>query len=136
MASTSPVASILALFMATFRAKLDDYQVRAYSRSLDGIPADVLFEAADGLINAAAGGRKFYPLPTAPDVKGACAEVMSKRRNAAARLHLDGCEHSGHWIDEGRGMTRCPCWTQAMRAMETVGERIALPPAPEESEVA
>lgn len=133
MSSPKPVNDLLALLCSTFRCEIDSYQKRAYVRTLADIPGDVLLAAGDQLINASAGGRKFYPMPTAPDIKGACAKVITDRRKAAAALHLEGCTHSSHWIDDGKGgHERCPCWKRAQDAMASVGQPIALPPSRED----
>lgn len=128
----NPVNNMLALLCSNFRAELDSYQKRAYVRALDGIAGDVLLAAADLLIDEGAGGRKFYPLPNASDVKGACAKVMSDRRKQAAALHLSSCDHNSHWVEVDGKLQRCPCWQMAQHAMASVGQAIALPASREE----
>lgn len=138
MAPTNPVRDMLALLSSTFGGELDSYQVRAYDRALVGLPADVLLEAADSLIDAAAGGRKFYPMPTAPDVKGAAAEVIGRRRRAAFARAVSGCDHPRQFepVIDREGVTRyqrCGCWKRGQLAMEAAGQPLALP-AHEEAE--
>lgn len=132
--SSKPVNDMLALLCSTFRCEIDSYQKRAYVRALNGIPCDVLLAAADRLIGASAAGRKFYPMPTAPDVKGAAAEVMKDRRTAAAARHLADCPHSSQYIynPDTRVDERCPCWKRAHDAMQAVGQPIALPQSRED----
>lgn len=128
MSSPKSVNDMLALLCSTFRLEMDSYQKRAYVRALNEIPGPILLAAADALINEAAAGRKFYPMPTAADVKGACAKVMAQKRKDAATLHLEGCDHSSHFIECEDGLLRrCPCWKRAQQAMADVGQAIALP---------
>lgn len=128
----------LALYLgSTFRADIDSLQLRAYQRALEGIPNDVLLEAADRLVNAAAGGQRFFPVPTAPDVKRHAAAVLASRRAAAAKRALAVCQHDGGWtpVVDAEGverLRRCPCWRAAQDAMAAVGQPIALPPSREE----
>lgn len=138
--ASSPVQSLLMLFVSTFGGEVDSYVRRAYERALDGIPADVILEAADKLIDEAAGGRKFYPMPTAPDVKGACAAVMTRKRQQAFAEAVKHCDHPRQFeaIVDGEGVTRytrCSCWKRGQLAMEAAGQALALP-AHQDSEVA
>lgn len=123
----------LALFCATFRAELDSYQVRAYKRALSGIDAETVLTAADHLIDQASAGRKFYPLPSAPEWKQACAAVIERKRQAAFRIGLDGCDHPAfmeEYQDErGAWWTRrCACYRRGKQLMEAAGQAVALPP--------
>lgn len=132
MSSPKPVNDLLALLCSTFRCEIDSYQKRAYVRALDGVPAGVLLAAGDLLVNESAGGRKFYPMPTAPDVKGACAKVITKRQQEARKLHLADCTHSSQWVynPETRQDERCPCWKRLQNALQAIGT-LALPAATE-----
>ena len=69
---TTPVQAGLAYLVSTFRAEVDSWQVRAYTKALAGIDAETVMAAAEHLIDQAAAGRKFYPLPNAPAWKEAC----------------------------------------------------------------
>lgn len=120
----------------TFGGDADMVQRKAYARAIDGIPVAIIEAAIDALINEAAAGRKFYPMPTPPDLKGMCAKVMAAKRKAAAALHLENCDHDSHFIEIDGKNQRCPCWDRAQQAMLDVGQAIALPPAREDSEVA
>lgn len=133
--SAKPVNDMLALLCSTFRCEIDSYQKRAYVRTLGDVPGDVLLAAADLLINESAAGRKFYPMPTAPDVKGACAKVLKQRQQAARDLHLSDCPHSSQWVeDEKTGrLKRCPCYERMQAAIASIGT-LALPAAPSEPE--
>jgi hypothetical protein len=123
----------LALLATTFRAELDSPQVRTYQRALKGYDGDVVLAAADALIQQAAQGRTFYPLPTPPDWVGACEAVVADRRRRVVRAHLEHCDHAGHWLDEGGRVRRCPCWETAMQAGKALGaareavQPVALP---------
>lgn len=134
--ASSPVQSLLMLFVSTFGGEVDSYIRRAYERALDGVPADVILAAADRLINEAAAGRKFYPMPTAPDVKGACAAVVAQKRQRAFLDAVKHCDHPQHFeeITEG-GVTRyarCSCWRRGQLAMDAAGQALALPPVSQE----
>ena len=59
---TTPVQSALAYLVSTFRAEVDSWQVRAYTKALAGIDAETVMAAAEHLIDQAAAGRKFYPV--------------------------------------------------------------------------
>ena len=128
----TPIESGLAYLCATFRAELDSFQVRAYKRALAGIAGDVVMTACERLIDEAAAGRKFYPLPTAPQWKEACAKVLDQKRRDAFRLSTASCEHSRfmeeYQKDDGTWWTRrCACYQQGMKAMEAAGQPLALP---------
>jgi hypothetical protein len=126
----------LALLCATFRVEVDTWQVRAYERALDGVEDRWLLAAADRLIEQAAAGRKFYGLPTAPQLKGAIAEVVDEARQRAAALLLASCEHPSHFeYDEQDRVRRCACYRQAMKAMDAVAAPVALLPSYTDAEV-
>lgn len=130
--ASGPVEAGLALLTSTFRAELDSYQVRAYQRALKGLPADVVLPACDRLIDEAAAGRQFFPMPTAPQWKEACAKIIEAKRKEAFRLGTAGCEHPSfmeEYQDE-RGVSwtrRCACYQRGKLAMAAVGEPLALP---------
>lgn len=132
MATITPIKGALAYLVATFRAEVDTYQARAYERALAEIPGDVIMEAAEDLINQAAGGRKFYPMPTAPEWKEACSKIIEKKRRAAFLIGINGCEHPSfleEYQDE-RGVwwtRRCQCYERGKKLMAAAGESLALP---------
>lgn len=128
--TTNPVRDMLALFVATFGGDVDTWQRRAYERALRDVPRDVLLEAADRLINEAAAGRKFYPMPSSPEVKGACAAVVAAKRARAWQIAMAHCTHDSHYIHENGVDRRCPCWDVGMKAMAAAGHPLALPPPP------
>lgn len=126
------VQDMLALFVSTFNGEIDTWQKRAYVRAIGDVSREVILEAADLLINEAAGGRKFYPMPTAPDVKGACAKVIEVKRAAAWLAAMKHCEHSGHWEEIDGKLTRCSCWKRGRLAMDAVAKQLSLPPSANE----
>ena len=136
--STNAVEAGLALLVSTFRADLDSYQVRAYKRALAGIDGETVLAAADHLIDQAAGGRKFYPLPSAPEWKQACASVIDTKRKAAFQIGIGGCDHPSfleEYQDE-RGVwwtRRCGCYQRGKQLMESAGQALALPAVEGES---
>lgn len=130
--ANGPVEAGLALLMATFRAELDTYQVRAYKRALQDLPADVVLPACDHLIDQAASGRKFYPMPSAPEWKQACAVVVQAKRRQAFKIGTAGCEHpsfmESYRDDQGVEWTRrCECYKRGKALAAAAGEPLALP---------
>jgi hypothetical protein len=58
-------------------------------------------------------------------------EIQEARKKAASLL-LSTCSHSGHWVtvtlNNGvEAVRRCPCYRQAMSAMDQVATPLALP---------
>jgi hypothetical protein len=129
----SPILQGLEFLCQTFGYEMDSWERKAYERTLKGINGAVVIEAAQLLVDQASGGRKFYPIPKAPDWKGACSTVIAKRLAAAKALHLGSCDHSSQFIfnADTRRDERCPCWTRMMTAVEEIG-RLELPPARED----
>ncbi len=122
----------LAYLCATFRAEVDSWQVRAYRRALATIPADIIMDAAEHLIDQAANGRKFFPLPQAPQWKEACATVIKARRQDAFKLGTSGCDHpsfmESYQDENGVEWTRrCQCYLRGKQLMAAAGEPLALP---------
>lgn len=126
----TPILRGLEFLCQNFGAEIDAWERRAYERTLAGIDPGVVAEAAQLLVDEAAAGRKFFPIPKAPDWKGACVKVIQKRRVAAAELHKD-CDvcHGSRWIDTPQGMARCGCHVRMMAAMDAVGKLLELPEA-------
>ena len=130
--ANGPIEAGLALLMATFRSELDSYQVRAYQRALKDLPADVVLPACDRLIDEAAAGRKFFPMPTAPEWKQACAVVIEFKRREAFKLGTAGCDHPSfmesykdeHGVEWTR---RCQCYQRGKQLMAAAGQSLALP---------
>ena len=131
--STSPVQAGLAYLVSTFRAEVDSWQVRAYTKALAGIDAETVMAAAESLIDQAAAGRKFFPLPTAPEWKAACAAVIKTKRQDAFKLGTTGCDHpsfmESYKDDAGVEWTRrCACYQRGKQLMAAAGQPLALPP--------
>ena len=135
---TTPIRKGLEFLCQTFGAEIDPWERRAYERTLKDVPDSVLVEAAQLLVDEAAGGRKFYPMPKAPDWKGACAKVISARRRKAFELNLGQCPHP-HQLEafiDGAGverMRKCACWDVAKKAQEAIGQPLALAPSREDA---
>jgi len=122
----------LAYLCATFRAEVDSWQVRAYRRALAEIPADIIMDAAEHLIDQATNGRKFFPLPQAPQWKEACATVIKARRQDAFKLGTSGCDHpsfmESYQDENGVEWTRrCQCYLRGKQLMAAAGQPLALP---------
>lgn len=125
----TPVKDALAYLCATFRAEVDSWQVRAYEKALQGIPAPVVMAAAEALVEEAAQGRKFFPLPTAPDWKRAAQARLQRLRADVAKAALSACEHDGWEQVEEDGVwkaRRCACHQQAMQAMLAVAPDVPV----------
>lgn len=128
----TPIKNALAYLVATFRSEVDTYQARAYERALAGIPGEVVMAAAEHLIDQAAAGRKFYPMPTAPEWKEACSKVIETKRREAFQIGVSGCEHprflDEYQDDKGVWWTRrCACYERGKQLMAAAGEPLALP---------
>ena len=129
---TTPVQAGLAYLVSTFRAEVDSWQVRAYTKALAGIDAETVMAAAEHLIDQAAAGRKFYPLPTAPEWKAACATVIKTRRQDAFKLGTSGCDHPSFMesYQDAQGVQwtrRCGCYQRGQQLMAAAGQPLALP---------
>jgi hypothetical protein len=112
----------LMLLATSLDKDIDSAQVAVYWHHLKTVPAEVRRE-----VFTLASGMKWFGMPQPGELKALAAGVMQARRKAAAALHLESCTHSSHWIDTDKGLVRCPCWTQAKRAMDAVGQPIVLP---------
>lgn len=130
--NSDAIGNGLAYLCATFRSEVDSWQVRAYRRALAAIPADIIMDAAEHLIDQAAAGRKFYPLPQAPEWKEACAVVIKTRRQDAFKLGTSGCDHpsfmESYKDDAGVEWTRrCQCYQRGKQLQAAAGKPLALP---------
>ena len=122
MDEQSAVKMALAYLCATFRAEVDAWQARAYTRVLKGYPEDLVWAGAERLIALSARGQKYYPIPTAPQWKEQVERELRDRRKHAAALHAN-CQtcHGARWLDTPRGVVRCPCHQRMMAAMTQIG---------------
>ena len=102
--------------------ELDEPMVGVYWHALRAIAPEIRREAL-----TLASQQPWRRFPQPGDLRALASGVMKAKREAAARLHLEGCTHAGHWIEDEQGARRCGCWVQAMAAMEAVGQAIALP---------
>lgn len=118
----------LLLLATALDRELDEPQIGVYWHALKAIPAEIRRETL-----ARASEQKWFRFPQPGELKILAARVVDEKRAAAARLHLADCPHSGHWIEDARGLSRCSCWRRAMTAMSNVGARVALPAAAEGS---
>ena len=118
------VRHLVLLLAASFRCEIDALQLRAYERALKGFSDDVLLEAGDRLVMAAASGEKYYPVPTPPQCLEMCNKVLSDRRQAAAKLHLADCTHDSHFEEIDGQLQRCSCFRRAMLAIKEADPRL------------
>jgi len=128
----TPIRQGLEFLCQTFGYEMDAWERAAYERTLKDISADILAEAAQMLVDEAAAGRKFYPLPKAPDWKAAAAKVLNNRRKAAQLEQLKNCQHlTGHWreviVNGVTRMARCECWEAGKAAADRIGAPLELP---------
>lgn len=115
----------MALLAVSLGFELDEPTIGVYWHSLRMIPAEIRREAFHLAID-----RKWFKFPQPGELKALAAEVVSKKRQAAAALHLADCPHgAAHWLEDDHGnvIGRCPCWKAAQMAMDAVGQAIALP---------
>jgi hypothetical protein len=112
----------LALLAVSLGFELDEPTIGVYWHTLRAIQPEIRREAF-----GQAAEQPWRRLPQPGELRALCAKVSRGKREAAARVFLADCPHSGHWVDTPDGVQRCSCWTQAMHAMETVGQAIALP---------
>lgn len=112
----------LAYLCATFRAEVDRWQARAYSRLLQGYADDLIWAGAERLLALASQGVKYYPIPTAPQWKEQIERELRQRRAHAAALHADCPTCLGsRWVDTPQGVVRCACHQRMMAAMTQIG---------------
>ena len=131
----TPIRDALALLSVSFRADMEAPQTRSYERALLPLKdqAGVLQRAVELLIDEAANGRQFYPVPKPADVKGACAKVIEVMRLKAFAEAGEACDHQPKYFEELKredGSTefvRCSHWKIGKAAMEAIGQPLALP---------
>ena len=128
----TPLLQGLEFLCQTFGCEIDSWERRAYERTLKGISGEILAEAAQVLVDEAAAGRKFYPVPKAPDWKAACSKVLNAKRKAAQLELLKNCPHlTGHWrevvVNGVTRMARCECWEAGEAAANRIGAPLELP---------
>lgn len=118
------IRQLVVVLAASFRAEIDALQLRAYERALQGMTEDVLVQATDRLVMAAARGEKYYPVPTPPQCLEMCHRVISERRIEAVKLHLEHCDHDSHFEEIDGKLQRCSCFRRAMIAMKEADPRL------------
>jgi hypothetical protein len=131
----TPIRDALALLSVSFRADMEPPQTRSYERALMAVKdrPELLQKAAELLIDEAANGRQFYPVPKPSDLKGACAKVIEVQRLKAFADAACVCDHQPKFFEEitrGDGSTylqRCSHWKIGKAAMDAIGQPLALP---------
>lgn len=129
MELNKPIKDALAYLCATFRATVDTWQARAYIKTLEDLPPAHVMRAAEVLVAEAAAGRKFYPLPTAPEWRKACLALLDEERKKMATTLLADCTHDGGWeqfeTEDGWIARRCACHKAAMAAIRQLAPGVA-----------
>lgn len=130
----TPIRDALAFLAVGFRTEIDAPQRRAFERTLDELKDQpvILLKAAQILVDEAANGRQFYPIPMAHDLKGACAKVIDVLRAEAFVKGTTGCTHHRYLEEFTRpdGTTyfdRCSCYRRGKLAMDAVAKPLGLP---------
>ena len=139
----TPIRDALAFLAVEFRTEVDSPQRRSYERVLDDVKdlPDVLMEGAQLLVNQAAAGRKFYPMPMAHDWKAACAKVIEVMRMKAWIDATKHCDHPRYFeeltAEDGTSrLERCSCWKRGKLAMDATCKPLALPAVSDEGDAA
>lgn len=133
----TPIKDALALLAVSFRADMEMPQTRSYERALKDLhdQPEILIQAVELLIDEAANGRQFYPVPKPSDLKGACAKVIEMLRLKAFCDAASICDHQPKFFEEierADGSTylqRCSHWKVGKAAMDSVAKPLALPAA-------
>lgn len=132
----TPIRDAVSFLAVSFnKMDMEPPQTRSYERALADLKErpDILQQAVQLLIDEAANGRQFYPLPKPSDVKGACAKVIEVLRLKAFALAIEQCDHRPKGFEEltrEDGTTefvRCSHWKMAMASMTAVGAPLLLP---------
>lgn len=130
----TPIRDALAFLAVEFRAEVDTPQTRTFERTLKELAEQkpILMLGAQLLVDEAANGRQFYPIPKAHDLKGACQKVIEKLRLEAFNKGVTGCDHP-HYLEEitredgSTVLQRCSCYKRGKLAMEAIAKPLALP---------
>lgn len=132
----TPIRDAVYFLSTSFRTEIDMPQTRSYERALAELKdkPEILLEAAELLVNEAANGRQFYPIPKPSDLKGACAKVIEGMRVKAFQEGAVGCTHSSYLEELTRpdGTTyfqRCSCYQRGKLLSDAVAKPFALPAA-------
>jgi hypothetical protein len=130
----TPIRDAVAFLSVEFRTEVDSPQRRAFERTLDELKEqpEILLRGAQVLVDEAANGRQFYPMPMAHDLKGACAKVIEVLRVEAFVKATAGCEHPSYMeeltLENGSSaFQRCSCYRRGKLAMDAVVKPLALP---------
>lgn len=107
-------------------------QIAAFMQALSDCPRAIVQEAVAAMVS-----RGVVWMPKPGELKAECARIVGFKRAAvfkeitgSCRLQADGrCNASFFMEDEAGRSRRCDCWTDAQRAMDRIGQPIALPPA-------
>lgn len=131
----TPIRDALALLSVTFRADMEAPQTRSYERALADVKdqPEILQKAAELLIDEAANGRQFYPVPKPADLKGACAKVIEVMRLKAFSEAAEACDHSPRFFEEitredgSTELRRCSHWKIGKASMDAIAKPLTLP---------
>lgn len=135
----TPVRDAVAFLAVSFnKMDMEPPQTRSYERALVELAdrGDLLQKAVELLIDEAANGRQFYPMPKPSDLKGACAKVIEVMRLKAFADAAHVCDHQPRFFEEvtredgSTELRRCSHYRAGKLAMEAV-KKLALPASSE-----
>jgi hypothetical protein len=132
----TPIRDAVAFLAVNFqKMDMEAPTTRSYERALKDMAAEpeILQKAVELLIDEAANGRQFYPIPKPADLKGACAKVIEVLRLKAFCDAAGVCDHSPRFFEEitredgSTELRRCSHWKIGKQAMEQIAKPLSLP---------
>jgi hypothetical protein len=132
----TPIRDAVAFLAVNFqKMDMEAPTTRSYERALKDLaeqPA-ILQQAVELLIDEAANGRQFYPIPKPADLKGACAKVIEVLRLKAFVDAAGVCDHQPKFFEEitradgSTELKRCSHWRIGKAEMEKIAKPLELP---------
>jgi hypothetical protein len=135
----TPIRDAVAFLAVNFqKMDMEAPTTRSYERALKDLAnePEILQQAVELLIDEAANGRPFYPIPKPADLKGACAKVIEVKRLKAFCDAAGVCDHSPKFFEEieredgSTVLQRCSHWKIGRAEMEKIAKPLSLPLSP------
>jgi hypothetical protein len=135
----TPIRDAVAFLAVNFqKMDMEAPTTRSYERALKDLAEEpaILQQAVELLIDEAANGRQFYPIPKPADLKGACAKVIEVKRLKAFCDAAGVCDHSPKFFEEieredgSTVLQRCSHWKIGRAEMEKIAKPLSLPLSP------